>query len=158
MHLRNIYNYTIGVKKCQLLAGLSVGTNINFFQSPSLDNDDVLVINAAHIAIQNKMALNESTTLVFSIAVPTIALAKRLVLDGGLHEPGSDESNVAQILYGDSKIVFANSYAFSAEYGRKLSNTIYWIVAYGFKYIRNGTTEPVELYANELTTGFLFNL
>ena len=157
-HTRSIQTFKLASKSVQVLVGLRLGTNINHLNSPSLDNDDVLVINALHVVVKSKVTLDESKTLTFSVALPTIALAKRLVFDGGLHEPGSNESKTMQILYRDSKLVFANSYAFSAEYAVKLSNIISWVSTYNFNYLKNDNIEPIKIYTNELITGFRFNL
>jgi len=157
-HTRSIQTSNLGSKRVQILLGLRLGTNINYLDSPSLDNGDVLVINALHIVVKSKVTLDESKTLTFSAALPTIALAKRLVFDGGLHEPASNESKTMQILYRDSKLVFANSYAFSVEYAAKLSNIIFWVSSYNFNYVRNDNIEPIKIYTNELITGFRFNL
>jgi hypothetical protein len=157
-HTRSIQTFNLRSKSLQVLLGLRVGTNVNYLESPSLDNEDVLVINALHIVVKSKVTLDESKTLTFSVALPTIALAKRLVFDGGLYEPGSNESTTMHILYRDSKLVFANSYAFSVEYAAKLSNIISWVSSYNFTYVRNDNIEPIKIYTNELITGFRFNL
>lgn len=157
-HKRRVGMYKIASKECQLFAGLSLGTSINYFKSSSLDNEDVLVINSIHVTIGNDVRLNELSELNITVAIPTVALAKRLVLDGGLYEPGPDESGTMQILYGDSKLVFANSYVFGASYNRKLSNTVQWLLTYRFKYLQNDNIKSIRLYSNEVSAGLSFNL
>ncbi|HZB14611.1 MAG TPA: hypothetical protein VE467_16345 [Chryseolinea sp.] len=157
-HTRSIQTFNLGSKRLRVLVGLRLGTNINYLESASLDNDDVLVINALHIVVKSKVTLDESKTLTLSVALPTIALTKRLVFDGGLHEPASDDSKTMQILYRDSKLVFANSCAFSAEYAVKLSTIISWVSTYNFNYLTNNNMEPLKIYTNELISGFRFNL
>jgi hypothetical protein len=155
-HARRLWDYRVLGKGSILMAGAKLSTEINYFDAPALDNEDVLSVSAIHLVVRTKITLSSRLTMVVQLDLPTIGFIKRVVFDGGLHEPANGELTDLEIMYQGSKIDFANTYAFKADIDYTLSRSVIWVTAYRLSYVRNDMIEPVRLYRNEIRTGFMF--
>ncbi|RAW02866.1 hypothetical protein [Pseudochryseolinea flava] len=156
-HVRSITHYRIANRQINLMLGAKFSTDVNYFESPALDNEDVLTINALHLEIVNTIALPKSKLLTVQLSIPTVGLCNRIILDGGLHEPQKENENVLDVLFRDSELCFANTYSLEIAYQHPLTRLTRWSTIYQFGYIRNNTIEAARLYRNEIRTGFTFN-
>lgn len=157
-HSRTLGKLELFSKQHLVSAGARLGMSVAYFESPQLDNDDVFVLSALHIQLADKIVLTESKTLVIQANIPTVGIAKRLTIEGGLYAPPSDDLGAFDLLFDGSRFVFLNSYEFNATYNQQLSRGVVWNVNYQFFYINSELGSSLKLYSNALKTGFTFHL
>ena len=84
--------------------GPKLRTVINYVDArEKLDNESLVAIHGMYLHTFQHIELNRLNSLDVSLTLPTVAFSKRIVLDGGLHEPEDDD--LVSILFDELKML-----------------------------------------------------
>lgn len=155
--VKKITTYKMFGWESTLYAGLQLGSLINYIKSEDLDNETVLVSHGLYINAFQDIPLDESKSIRLSIVLPVAAFMKRIIADGGLNIPPTDEfSRPLNLLFSDTKFSFPGIARFGIDYLKELSARTDFTIKYGFTYINTSVNEPIRYYSNEILLGFKF--
>jgi hypothetical protein len=134
--------------------GPKLGAHAIYILTPQLDNETFLAAYGLYLQAFQHIPLNKSSFLDASVSLPVIGFSKRIVLDGGLYQPESEE--LVSILFDDSTLSYPRIIEFHTGYSKRLSRLTWLSFRYRFAYLTNSNFGELNFYSNEVLVGFKF--